>query len=190
MAAERNKVIVPTLKPQRAKEIDKPAAAPTVSHANSTPSRSPFLMVAVAASLAIIGATLWVWPASAPTEVVAKAPAAFTDEVVSRASGFAAPQIAPQKDFVAEFAIGAVAALRSARPQAIPNEVAAAVPATPSVLIAMVLAAVAEGQTPASIDLMLNEAFVAGKIQVPAALILENGRVDTQTILTAFTTAK
>lgn len=55
-------------------------------------------------------------------------------------------------------------------------------------LYTMVTGALSQGQSPAYIDQLLNEALKNGEISVPAGLILPSGQVDTTSILALFST--
>jgi len=98
------------------------------------------------------------------------------------------PIATAEEDILAKITSGTLAALRDggsevAQP-ATTAEPQAAVATT--ALYGMVLQAVQQGQSKAYIDRLLNEAYVERRIEVPLALILANGRVDTNTILAAF----
>ncbi|WP_293573543.1 hypothetical protein [Phaeobacter sp.] len=113
-------------------------------------------------------------------------------ELLSVAVETAAP-LNEQDALVAQMTAGTLAALRSGGA----DQTAAAAPATQAVapetaaqphtaLYGMVLRAVGQGQSPEYIDQLVNEAYRAQSITVPAALIDANGRVDTTTILALF----
>lgn len=57
-----------------------------------------------------------------------------------------------------------------------------------SPLAAMVIAGISARTDDASMDAMINTAFTAGEVDVPAALITTNGTVDTQVLLTSIVT--
>ena len=56
----------------------------------------------------------------------------------------------------------------------------------PNALYAMVLQAVQQGQSAYYIDQMVNEAYRANQVVVPAVLLTASGAVDTKTLLTLF----
>ena len=57
--------------------------------------------------------------------------------------------------------------------------------AAPEALESLVATAVGQGQNPAYIDALVNDAATKGKVTVPAALILPDGRVNTSSLLAA-----
>lgn len=97
-------------------------------------------------------------------------------------------------DIVAQITAGTLAALRTgpvkspisptdlaSKPS---GQVTSAEP--PNALYAMVLHAVQQGQSEYYIDQMVNEAYRAEKVAVPAVLLTASGAVDTKALLTLF----
>lgn len=123
-------------------------------------------------------------PPQEPVAVTAQAPA---DAVVARTEP--APSAAPaETDVVSQFAQTALAALRS--PGATPAQPAApdaaARMAENNRLYRMVAEAIAQGQSDAYIDRLLNAAHQRGEITVPPGLIKPDGTVDTKTVVALF----
>ncbi|MFW8635551.1 hypothetical protein [Cribrihabitans pelagius] len=90
---------------------------------------------------------------------------------------------------VARITAGTLAALRTPR-SAGPQPAAAAPPApleNGSPLYRMVATAAAQGQSQTYIDRMVNAAYAADEVSVPAVLIGADGQVDTATLLALFT---
>lgn len=117
---------------------------------------------------------------------VEKAPVVAASQPVPVQIAEPTPQA--ETDVVSQFAQTALAALRSpdtpaAQPPA-PN--AAARMAENNRLYRMVAEAVAQGQSDAYIDRMLNLAHQRGEITVPPGLIKPDGTVDTQTVVALF----
>lgn len=123
-------------------------------------------------------------PPQEPVVATAQAPA---DAAVARAAP--APGAAPaETDIVSQFAQTALAALRS--PGAAPVQPAApdaaARMAENNRLYRMVAEAIAQGQSDAYIDRLLNAAHQRGEITVPPGLIKPDGTVDTKTVVALF----
>ena len=134
------------------------AVAPTPA---PTPSPEPATSVLASAAVAA--------PAPAPVSTPeAKAPSA-TDQLL------------------AQMTAGTLAALRKQTEATAAATTAAAPAAESSALYALVLKAVSQGQSDAYVDRLLNEAHKSGEVTIPAALIRQDGSVDTATILTVFT---
>ncbi|AHD07818.1 hypothetical protein [Phaeobacter gallaeciensis] len=121
-------------------------------------------------------------PSATPTERAA------AEELLTAAVETAAP-LSAEDAMVAQMTAGTLAALR--RGSAATPSAEAAQPAPPAAqahtaLYSLVLRAVGQGQSPAYIDQMVNDAYRSETITVPAALIGVDGRVDTATILALF----
>ncbi|MFV1591890.1 hypothetical protein VWZ88_04885 [Phaeobacter sp. JH20_36] len=121
-----------------------------------------------------------------PTATSAERAAA--EELLTAAVETAAP-LSAEDALVAQMTAGTLAALRRGSQTATAAQPAAPAPAASqahTALYSMVLRAVGQGQSPAYIDQMVNDAYRSQSITVPAALIGADGRVDTATILALF----
>ncbi|MFS4581473.1 hypothetical protein [Phaeobacter sp. C3_T13_0] len=123
-------------------------------------------------------------PSATPNERAA------AEELLTAAVETAAP-LSAEDALVAQMTAGTLAALRRGSEEAKPAvQTAAATGATASqahtALYSLVLRAAGQGQSPAYIDQMVNDAYQSQAITVPAALIGADGRVDTATILALF----
>ncbi|ATG41985.1 hypothetical protein PhaeoP18_00008 [Phaeobacter piscinae] len=121
-------------------------------------------------------------PSATPSERAA------AEELLTAAVETAAP-LSAEDAMVAQMTAGTLAALR--RGSAVTPSADAEQPAAPAsqahtALYSLVLRAVGQGQSPAYIDQMVNDAYRSETITVPAALIGADGRVDTATILALF----
>ncbi|AFO86062.1 hypothetical protein D1821_00170 [Phaeobacter inhibens] len=121
-------------------------------------------------------------PSATPSERAA------AEELLTAAVETAAP-LSAEDAMVAQMTAGTLAALR--RGSAATPSGEAVQPATPAsqahtALYSLVLRAVGQGQSPAYIDQMVNDAYRSETITVPGALIGADGRVDTATILALF----
>ncbi|AUQ64937.1 hypothetical protein [Phaeobacter inhibens] len=121
-------------------------------------------------------------PSATPSERAA------AEELLTAAVETAAP-LSAEDAMVAQMTAGTLAALR--RGSAATPSGEAVQPATPAsqahtALYSLVLRAVGQGQSPAYIDQMVNDAYRSEAITVPGALIGADGRVDTATILALF----
>ncbi|APG45472.1 hypothetical protein PhaeoP97_00008 [Phaeobacter porticola] len=121
-------------------------------------------------------------PSATPTERAA------ADVLMTAAVETAAP-LSAEDALVAQMTAGTLAALRrgsdASKPAAVTRDTTSASQAH-TALYSMVLRAVGQGQSPAYIDQMVNDAYRSQTITVPAALIGADGRVDTATILALF----
>lgn len=126
---------------------------------------------------------------TANTEI-APAPSARTLEIAETL------QVDPQQEqssaLVAQIAAGTLAALRNGQSGG-PGSTAVEAPSVSSQsgapqggLYGMVLSALEQGQSERYIDQMVNEAYRAQKVTVPALLIKASGDVDTKALLTLF----
>ncbi|GLO68496.1 hypothetical protein MACH17_00130 [Phaeobacter inhibens] len=121
-------------------------------------------------------------PSATPSERAA------AEELLTAAVETAAP-LSAEDAMVAQMTAGTLAALR--RGSAATPSAEVVQPATPAsqahtALYSLVLRAVGQGQSPAYIDQMVNDAYRSETITVPGALIGADGRVDTATILALF----
>lgn len=122
-------------------------------------------------------------PSATPAERTAAA------QLLTAAAESAAP-LGAEDALVAQMTAGTLAALRSGGSKSTSTAAETTAPASASqthtALYGMVLRAVGQGQSPAYIDQMVNEAYRTQAITVPPTLIDAEGRVDTATILALF----
>ncbi len=132
-------------------------------------------------------------PVSEPQPVIAVSAAALAP--VPAAADVATPAsqpVTPEKsdDIMSLLTTGTLAALRSHSGDEKPAETTSThspehVAAVTNIYV-LVTTAVAQGQSDAEIDRMLNRSFAAGEIDVPPGLVGADGHVDSATILSLF----
>ncbi|MHA7852494.1 hypothetical protein [Roseovarius sp.] len=136
-------------------------------------------------------------PEASPERMPQQNPVAATaqtppEEALARAAPETAPSAAPvmpaENDVVGQFAQTALAALRSPGASTVQPATpdAAARMAENNPLYRMVAEAIAQGQSDAYIDRLLNLAHQRGEITVPPGLIKPDGTVDTKTVIALF----